>query len=139
MKKGFTLLEVIVAMAVFVTGMLSVVTLASKTQLLSQTSAVKTKASLLAQEGLETAIAEGYASLEVGTLFLDEPDLSFIGDSFSPYSRTVSVEYVNEDMVVVGSDNGMKLITATVNWDDTAPDPNHLEKSLTMKTVIADL
>ena len=139
MKKGFTLLEVIVAMAVFVTGMLSIVTLASKSNLVGQTSAVKTKGALLAQEGIEAAVAEGYTSLSVETPFLDEADLSFLGASYSPYSRIVKVSYVDENMTVVGTDNGLKLVTATVFWDDTAPDPNNLEKSYTINTVISDL
>ncbi len=138
-RQGFTLLEVIVAMAVFVTGMLAIVTLASNSNLVSKTSAVKTKAALLAQEGIETAVAEGYLALEEGELFMDEADLSYIGSSFSPYSRTVQIEYVDSDMNVVGSDLGMKLITSTVAWDDTAPDPNNLEKSYSIKTVISDL
>lgn len=138
-RKGFTLLEVLVALSVFTVGMLAVVTLGSQSQLLTKTSLVRTRAALLSQEGIETAIAEGYSLLPVGELFLDESTLDYLGDEFSGYARQVEVDYVDSDMNIALNDTGMILITSTVTWDDTTGDESNIDKSFTATTILTDL
>lgn len=137
--KGFTLLEVLVALSVFTVGMLAVVTLGSQSQLLTKTSLVRTRAALLSQEGIETAVAEGYAQLPAGDLFLDEPTLDYIGADFAGYARQVSIEYVDSEMNIAINDTGMLLITSTVTWDDTTGDESNIDKTFTATTILTDL
>lgn len=138
-KRGFTLIEVLVSLAIFSTGMLAVVTLSSQTQLLTRAGSVRTRAALLAQEGLEAAVAEGYASLPTGSLFLDEPSLSALGDEFQYYSRQVSVQNVTSEMVTTDTDTGMKVVSATITWDDRTGDSSNAAKSFNATTIITDL
>lgn len=135
---GFTLLEILVALSIFVVGMLALVTLGSQSQRLRETSVERTRAALLAQDGLETAVAAGYDQLTAGTDFLNEADLSGLGSDFSGFSRKVTVEYVDANLNLAGTDSGMKLITATVLWNETTGDQSRLTKDFTASSIITD-
>lgn len=139
MKRGFTLLEVLISLAVFTTGMMAVITLSSQTQLLTRAGSVRTRAALLAQEGLEAAIAAGYTELPTNVPFMDDPSLSALGDAYQYYGRTVTVQNVNGTMTITDTDTGMKLVTATVSWDDRTGDESKAEKSFTASTIVTDL
>ena len=139
MRRGFTLLEVLISLAVFTTGMMAVVTLSSQTQLLTRAGSVRTRAALLAQEGLEAAIAAGYAELPTSTPFMDDASLGALGDAYQYYGRTVTVQNVSGAMAVTDTDTGMKLVTATVQWDDRTGDESNAEKSFTASTIVTDL
>lgn len=138
-RSGFTLIEVLIALAVFSVGTLSVVTIASKSQLLNNTGTVRTQAALLAQEGLESALAAGYSALPTDQLFLDESSLSAIGPEYSYFKRQVRVNYVDGSLATSNTDTGLKLITATITWDDRAKDGSNAAKSYTATTLMADL
>lgn len=139
LKAGFTLVEVLISLTVFSVGIMGVYVIGSQAKILSRTSGVRTKAALLAQEGLELAVAEGYTALPTDAPYLDEASLSDIGPTFAPFSRTVTAQYVDANMNVVGTDTGMKVITATVQWTREAPDPNGLSREFKVSTIITNL
>jgi|GEM_PF-5816453 len=139
MKRGFTLLEVLISLVVFSTGMLSIVTLSTQTQLLTRSGSVRTRAALLAQEGLEAAIATGYGSLSTTTEFMDEESLVALGDAYQYFSREVEVENVTSELVVTNDDTGMKLVTATVEWDERTGDNSKINHEFVASTIITDL
>lgn len=139
MRRGFTLLEVLIALVVFSTGMLAVVTLSSQTQLLTRSGSVRTRAALLAQEGLEAAVAAGFGSLSTTELFMDEDSLISLGDSYQYFSREVMVQNITSDMAITDSDTGMKLVTSTIQWDDRTGDSSKAAKEFIASTIITDL
>ena len=137
-RRAFSLIEVLVALSVFTMGLLGFLEIASRTQQLSALTITRTRAALLAQEGIEMAESISYESLPVGN-YLTEVSLIAYGSEFSPYSRSVVVEYVDGNMSVVQTDLGMKLITSTVNWTKEAHDVSKLSKTFSLKTIRTNL
>ncbi len=136
---GFTLVEVLISLTVFTVGILAIYTISSQAKLLSRTSGIRTKAALLAQEGIELAVAEGYTALPTDAPFLEEDSLVDLGPSFAPFSRTVTAEYIDANLNTAGTDTGMKLITSTITWSAAAPDPNGLGREYTASTILSNL
>lgn len=165
MRRGFTLLEVLISLVVFTTGMLAIVTLSSQTQLLTRSGSVRTRAALLAQEGLETAIANGYATLPTNQPFMNDASLGALGSEYQYFSREVDVSMVDGNLATVnfndsegddcnqsgnnegnnehcnlsGSGTGMKLVTVTVRWDARTGDSSRGAKEFVASTIVTDL
>ncbi len=138
-RSGFTLVEVLVALSVFLLGMLGALTVNSKSQQLSALTMTRTRAALLAQEGVEYAEAQSYDDIAPGVDVLNEPSLSAIGSEFAPFSRVVTVQYVDGSMNVSNVDHGLKLITSRVTWTAAAHDVTKLPKEFTISTLRTDL
>lgn len=137
-KRGFSLVEVIISLSVFTLGMLAVLEVTSRSQSLSAMTITRTRAALLAQEGVELAASVSYDSLTVGT-YLNEPNLTTIGSDFTPFSRTVTVQYVDSALNIIQTDKGMKLVTSTINWTTAAHDVTKLPKTYSITTIVDDL
>lgn len=137
-KRAFSLVELLVALSVFSLGLMSFLEITSRSQQLSALTITQTRAALLAQEGIELAEAESYDSLPAGD-FLTESSLSSYGTDFAPYSRTVTIQYVDASLNISQTDLGMKLITSTVTWTAAAHDVTKLPKTYTIKTIRTNL
>lgn len=137
-KRAFSLVEVLVALSVFTMGLLSFLEINSRSQQLSALTITRTRAALLAQEGVEMAESLGYDSLPVGN-YLQENSLSAYGSEFVPFSRVVTVQYVDGSLNIVQADLGMKLVTSTVTWTTEAHDVTKLPKTFTIKTIRTNL
>lgn len=137
-KRGFSLIEVLVALSVFTLGLLSFLEITSRSQQLSALTITRTRAALLAQEGVEMAESLSYDSLPAGN-YLEESTLSSYGSEFTPFARTVTVQYVDGSLNLVQTDLGMKLISSTVTWTAAAHDVTKLPKTFTIKTIRTNL
>lgn len=131
-KRGFTILELMVALVLFSVGMLSVVQVfPANRKLLTQT-ANMTQATLLAQEQLEIVLTEPYADLTTGTYAARAAVSSDTSSPFSLYDRRIDVAYINPANRQVGtSDQGMKRVTVTIYWTERS-----VERTFTLSTYV---
>lgn len=121
-KKGFTFIELLVALSLFAVGMLSVLQIFPINRRYLKQSAMTTQAAFLAQEELEILQADSYSSLVVGTSPYHEPRHAMSMDPDNPYAqfeRQTEVVLINpQDYQVSGTDLGMKKVTATIYWQE---------------------
>lgn len=137
-RRGFTLVEVLVALSVFCVGILGVAEITTRSQRLSALTITRTRAALLAQEGIERAEAVSYDELTPGN-FLDEPSLAGLGEDYAPFVRQVVVQYVDGSLNSTAQDLGLKLITSTVSWTSAAHDVSNLPREYSIRTIRTNL
>jgi type IV pilus assembly protein PilV len=119
-KKGFTLIEVLIATLVLAIGLLSLATLAGTVIRGNSFSNKMTTATTLAQDKMEEIKRLGYDN--AGTAAGTENYGSIAG--YSAYKRVTTV--------ATGSPaTGMKTVTVTVSWDADA-------HSVALKTILAE-
>lgn len=130
---GFTLIETLIALAVFtiaVVYLVGVFPIGLNSSLSSQR---KTAAVALAQAKVEEIIGSQYLNVAVGQT--REASLLSIDSDFSRYSRTTAVSYVDGNLQTVGTDAGLKKIQVEVFWKDRA---NQSTSSVNLITLIAN-
>jgi type IV pilus assembly protein PilV len=115
-EKGFTLIEVLVAMLVLTIGLLGLATLAGTVIRGNSFSNKMTTATTLAQERLEEIQGVGYANA-------NSLDTAGNPESIDSYSRTTIVQSSSPAI-------GMKTVTVDVSWDAGA-------YSVALKTILA--
>lgn len=138
-KRAFSLTELLVALTVFSLGILSVLLVASRSQQLSALTITRTRAALLAQEGVEYSESISYDELSTAGPLLNESTLEALGPEFAPFSRLVTVQYVDGNLQPSQTDKGMKLITSRVRWTAAAHDVSKLPKEYTITTIRTNL
>jgi prepilin-type N-terminal cleavage/methylation domain-containing protein len=116
-EKGFTLIEVLIAMLVLAIGLLSLATLAGTVIRGNSFSNKMTTATTRAQERLEEVQGVGYANA-------NSLDTAGNPESIDSYSRTTIVQSSSPAI-------GMKTVTVTVSWDADA-------HSVALKTILAE-
>lgn len=117
-KKGFTLIEVLIATLVLAIGLLSLATLAGTVIRGNSFSNKMTTATTLAQEKLEDIQRQGYSNASSST----ENYSSIAG--YSAYKRITNV-------ATASPATGMKTVTVTVSWDADA-------HSVALKNILAE-
>ncbi len=133
-QSGQSLLELLVAMGIFVLVVASTMFLTLDSHLANQEGGQRTRAAALAQEGIEASkslASRGWKYLTIGTHGLSAStniwQYNGSADSLGVFSRSVTVASVNRDVsgniVTVGGtpDLDTKLVTSQVTW---APRPN---------------
>lgn len=131
MKKGFTIIEVVIAIGIFGIAVLGIMGyFALSTQFVSYARQT-TIASNLAQEVVEETIAQPYDSLTVG----NGTRIAFSTDSTNPYyayQKQLNISYVNSDLSTSATDLGLKKIEVFVYWQATSG-----EKNVQMATLLS--
>jgi type IV pilus assembly protein PilV len=107
-SKGFTLLEVLIAIALLAVGLLGMATLAGSIISYNQLAQHVTTASALAQDRIEELKGTAYDSVAEGTVVESSIDAS--GNTGGVYTRNTEVD---EDAAYQKT----KTIVVTVSWD----------------------
>ncbi|MEK7167647.1 MAG: prepilin-type N-terminal cleavage/methylation domain-containing protein [Patescibacteria group bacterium] len=115
-KKGFTIIEAMIAIAVLTIGILAVVKIFPVALQISKSAEQATVAINLAQAKTEELFSLGYDNIGIGTIEAKTRLSSDPDNPFYPYQRETTAGYVDEDLQNSVSDTGMKKITVTVFW-----------------------
>ena len=142
-KKGFTLVEVLIAMTILSVGILGIAGLAGTAVKTSGHSQSMTQANNLAQKRLEALLSVDYMNLEVTDTTAAITELrrncsqtdatagrpvyscapvtasETIGNRPYAWSYTVTLIDVNADGVATQKKDGLKRVDVTVSWTDT--------------------
>jgi prepilin-type N-terminal cleavage/methylation domain-containing protein len=116
-KKGFTLVELVVAIMLFSYGIISVMQVFPINRKLLLQSSLQTQASFLAQEQIENVAAQSYASLTTGYY---EPQAALTGDGtfVTQFQRSTVISLIDGTYASSGTDVGLKKVVVTVYWTD---------------------
>ena len=121
MKPAFTLIEVMVALSLFVVGMLSILQIFPLNRRYLAQSANTTQAVFLAQEELEQVRSQPYANLTIGVYEAKHAVSTTAGDPLGQYQRQTVITLLNGSHQAVSpqdtaNDLGLKQIDATIYW-----------------------
>jgi prepilin-type N-terminal cleavage/methylation domain-containing protein len=122
-QSGFTFIELLVALSLFVVGMLTILQIFPVNRKYLTQSGDTTQATFLAQEEMETVRSLGYEDLTVGTNPYFEPAHplgSSSSDPFNQYTRQTEVEYIDPNTFqVISTDDHLKQVIITVTWQES--------------------
>ena len=121
MKPAFTLIEVMVALSLFVVGMLSILQIFPLNRRYLAQSSNTTQAVFLAQEELEKVRAQSYATLGFGIYEAKSQVSTAQNDPLSQFKRQTIITLINGSHVAVSpqsvaNDVGLKQVDVTVYW-----------------------
>jgi prepilin-type N-terminal cleavage/methylation domain-containing protein len=117
-RKGFTFIELILAILLFSFGIISVMQVFPLNRRLLSQSAMQTQASFLAQEQMERVRTRSYSELTVGQY---EPRAFLpgtMGAFAAQFERNTVVTLIDGNHQVSFTDVGLKRITVTVYWTE---------------------
>jgi type II secretory pathway pseudopilin PulG len=129
-KQAFTILELLIALTLFIFGMLSLLQIfPANRKLLTQTSQT-TQATFLAQEQLEVLKDDAFSSITPGTYLARAVVTADTTSPFNQFEREVVVDYINPTTFATsGSATAVKRITATIYWSE-----NGVSRSYSLST-----
>ena len=110
MKKGFTLIEIIMAMAILAIGIIGVVRLLPVGLKASKSSEMVSKGAFLAQKKLEELKLAGFDAVAG-----DEPSVALAGEEAGYTWAAEVAEVVLEDLI---SSDDIRSINLTVSWQE---------------------
>ncbi|CAN5125632.1 hypothetical protein BH11PAT4_BH11PAT4_0810 [soil metagenome] len=117
--RAFTFLELLIALTLFIFGMVSLLQIFPANRKLLKQTAGTTQATFLAQEQLEKLKDDSYASLTVGTYLPRAVVTSDTTSPFNAYEREVVVSYINPTTYATSGTNlGLKKIVVTMYWTE---------------------
>lgn len=111
MDKGFTLLEVMVAILVLTIGIVAVLQVFPLALNIEKLSQMETQGMLLCQEKIEEIISKAYQDVAVG-IEIEDP----LSSPFKEFSRETKISYVDSNLATTTSDLGLKKIEVMVWW-----------------------
>jgi len=122
-KRGFTFLELLIAISLFAVGMVSILQIFPVNRRFLAQSASTTQAVFLAQEALEQARSVPYDNLTIGTYQAKAPVSTVSGDPFAQYQRQVKVTILDGTRAAIAQqdtahDVGLKRLDVTVYWNE---------------------
>lgn len=132
-RTGFTLIEAIVALVILATAMPAMLWAIQGAQLTRNTPVMVNRARWLAQETLESIIADrhapllGYAQV-IGSAYPPEAQVP----GFPQFSRSVTITETGPQFAVGGT--GLKTVTVRVGWTDTRGQ----SREIRLATVLTD-
>lgn len=129
-KKGFTIIEAMVAVFVLTLGIVAILTLFPLSLQTRKFSEMKTVASQLAQAKMEEIIANSYNDISVGTTTESQ-----VNSPFESYSRQLVVNYVDSALENSVSNTGLKKIEVVVSWSSSLAIS---EKNVSIISLIAE-
>lgn len=132
--RGFTLVEVIVAMTVLTIGLLGVASFFANSAKLGRMASNESIASNLAQGYIDDQVAESYANTTVGVF--PEPAERVTNDPNSQlynFYQQTTVSLIDTDLNPSATDMGLKKIQVVITYKEGADD-----KNVTMATIKAE-
>lgn len=130
MKKGFTLIEIMVAILILTTGFIVALQIFSVSFSIEKFNQLRTQAALLAQEKVESLYSQSYINIAVGNVV--EPQLE---EPFELFSRDTTVTYVDANLDDSVVDAGLKKIEVVVSWQAAF---KIREKSITVVRLVSE-
>lgn len=123
-NKGFTILEVIIALGILSVSLLVIINLFPKGIKMTRESKEISVATNLAKERIEELISESYENIPTGTIDVKARLDNNPQNQFYIYQREALAEYVDSDLATSVSDTGLKKITVSVYWTENAQEKN---------------
>ena len=114
---GFTLIETLIALAILMIAVLSIVQLFPLGLKASYQAKNLSLATNLAQARLEELISDNYDNLAVG--ITTEDTLSSIDSDFSSFIRVTEIIYVDGNLNSSIQDLGLKKVVVYVSWPNS--------------------
>ncbi len=117
-RKGFTFIELLLAIVLFSFGIISVIQIFPVNRRLITQSSMQTQASYLAQEQMEKVRAVAYADLNAGTY---EPQAALpagAGVFATQFERSTVVTLIDSNRATTVTDVGLKKIVVTLYWTE---------------------
>ena len=116
-NSGFTLIETLIALAILMIAVLSIVQLFPLGLKASYQAKNLSLATNLAQAKLEELISDNYDNLAVG--ITTEDTLSSIDSDFSTFIRVTEINYVDGNLNSSIQDLGLKKVVVYVSWPNS--------------------
>ncbi|MCL5011037.1 MAG: prepilin-type N-terminal cleavage/methylation domain-containing protein [Patescibacteria group bacterium] len=126
---GFTLIEALLAIFVFMVGVAAILQIFPLSLNLNSVNEKQTQAVFLAQAKIEEIKSQSYWGIAVGVL--NEAKLA---SPFDKFSRKTTVSFVTSDLTATTSDTGLKEIDVQVSWQSLL---SLSGKKVVFKTLIA--
>jgi prepilin-type N-terminal cleavage/methylation domain-containing protein len=117
-RKGFTFVELIIAIFLFSYGIISVMQVFPVNRKLLAQSALQTQASFLAEEQMENVQAVDYDDLTVGAYEARAFLPSGNGTFATGFERSTDVSLIDSTYASTATDVGLKKVVITVYWVD---------------------
>jgi|GEM_PF-6857004 len=117
-RPAFTILELLIALSLFLVGMVSILEIFPVDRNLLSESTHQTQASYLAQQEMEEMVATPYANLTTGVYVAKSLVTTDTTSEYSIYSQEVDAAYIDTNHTVVGTDDGLKKITVIITWKE---------------------
>ncbi len=117
-KRGFTLVEAMIALTIFVIGILAVLQFLPMSTKLAARARLKSQAIFLTQGKMEEYLAKSYLELTTGVVEIRAPQVSDTTSQLYYFETEVEIDYVDENLVEVFEDQGMKKIEITTYWTE---------------------
>jgi Tfp pilus assembly protein PilV len=133
-NRGISMIEAVLAIAVLMIGVLSIINIFPVALKISRTSEQETVAANLAQAKIEEMFQSGYDNIAIGTIEAKHRLATAIDNPFYYYERQTEAIYVDGNLADSASPTGLKKITVTVYW--TTPQLN-IEKNLVVTILIS--
>lgn len=109
--KGFTLVEILVALAVIGIGLVVVLQVFPSGFSIEKNTQLETQATLCAQGKIEELLSKSFSELVIGTVIEGS-----LPTPFERFSRATKISFVDSDLEESISATALKKIEATVSW-----------------------
>lgn len=129
-KKGFTIIETIVAIGIFGIGILALLGFYTYSSQVVRFARQTTVASNLAQGLVEQTISEPYDTLTVGESAKETFSIIPTDSSYG-YSKQTKISLIDQNLNASDTDVGLKKIDCTVYWQS-----NWTEKNIQVSTIV---
>ncbi len=132
MKQGFTLIEMLIAIVLIVSGLVVLMQVMSVAIFADSTLEYRLTAINLANEKLEELKDDGYSHANLDPASSPFTEASISGFDFAD-QRQWTVDYVDENLSTSVSDTGLKDVTVQVQWTQKGG-----TQSVAVETLIGD-
>lgn len=117
-QRAFTLVEAVVALAIFIIGILAILQFLPAATKLALRARHKTQAAFLTQGKMEEYLAKSYLELDTGVVEARAPVVSDTTSQLYYFEVEVEINYVDENLNEITEDQDMKKVEVTTYWDE---------------------